>query len=211
MYHIAIFGGTFDPIHNGHLQTSLAIQSYFQFDTYLFLPCKIPTIKAPTLANSQQRIKMIELAINVYPGFKLDLREIERDSPSYMVETLQSFREEFQDASITLIMGYDAFISLPSWHQWEKLITLANLLVINRDEFILHSMPIIIQKFLEQHQSTEKSELLNNKSGVVLRFDAGHYDISSTMIRKEIKQKKDVRSKIPIKVYQYIKDEGLYQ
>lgn len=154
---------------------------------------------------------MLELAIKDYPHFKLDLREIERDTPSYMVETLQSFRNEYPSASITLIIGYDAFISLPKWHQWDKLITLANILVINRNEFVQNRVPELIQQFLMNYQCKEKWALLNSKAGTVLMFDAGHYEISSTMIREEIKNGKDVGFKIPKEVYQYIKHEGLYE
>lgn len=211
MEHIAIFGGTFDPIHNGHLQTSLNIQSAFIFDTYFFLPCKVPTIKPAAFASNEQRIKMIELAIKANPHFKLDLREIERDSPSYMVETLQSFRNQHSDASITLIIGYDAFISLPKWHQWEKLITLANILVINRNEFVQHQIPELMQQFLRNYQCKEETVFLNNKAGAIYLFDAGYYEISSTMIREEIKNGNNVDCKIPKEVYQYIKNERLYQ
>lgn len=210
MRSIAIFGGTFDPIHNGHLQTSLNIQNYFKFDSYIFLPCKVPTIKPPAVANNQQRIKMIELAITNYPNFKIDLREIERDTPSYMVETLESFRAEFPNAAITLIIGYDSFISLSSWHQWEKLITLANILVIERNEFIGLEIPQIMQSFLATYQSKNKATILQQTSGAVFLFDAGNYEISSTKIREELKQKTDLSSKLPKDVYQYIKDEGLY-
>lgn len=210
MHSIAIFGGTFDPIHNGHLQTSLNIQAHFQFDTYIFLPCKIPTIKPPAFANNQQRVKMIELAIKDYPTLKIDLREIERNTPSYMVETLESFRLEYPEAAITLIMGYDSFISLPHWYQWEKLITLANILVINRDEFAKQEIPEIMKTFLKTHQSNNQKAILKHQAGTVFLFDAGHYVISSTAIREEIRLKKDVSLKLPREVCQYIKDEGLY-
>ncbi|WP_058534899.1 nicotinate-nucleotide adenylyltransferase [Legionella saoudiensis] len=210
MQHIAIFGGTFDPIHNGHLQTSLTIQSFFKFDTYFFLPCKVPTLKPTAVASNKQRINMIRLAIKAYPYFKLDLREIERNTPSYMVETLQSFRDEFPNASITLIIGYDSFISLPKWHQWEKLITLANILVINRNEFVHHQIPKLMHQFLVKYQCNKKTDLLKHKAGTVVMFDAGNYEISSTRIREKIKMGKDVECKIPKEVNDYIKDEGLY-
>ena len=211
MHSIAIFGGTFDPIHNGHLQASISIQNYFKFDSYIFLPCKVPTIKPPSLANNAQRIEMIKLAIKEIPDFKLDIREIERDTPSYMVETLQSFRLEYPQASITLIIGYDAFLSLPNWYQWEKIITLANLLVINRMEFANQAIPEIIQRFLKKYQSTSKDEVLNAQAGNVFLFDAGHYDISSTSLREAIKKGADVQSTLPYRVYEYIKSQELYR
>ncbi|MCW8410379.1 nicotinate-nucleotide adenylyltransferase [Legionella sp. PATHC035] len=211
MHSIAILGGTFDPIHNGHLQASMVIQKHFNFDSYIFLPCKTPTIKPPTLANNNQRIEMIKLAIKKTPYFRLDLREVERDTPSYMVETLKSFRMEYPNSSITLIIGYDAFISLPNWYQWEKIITLANLLVINRSEFSSQPIPIIMKKFLEQHEVKDKHDFLSTHAGRVFLFDAGHYDISSTSIREEIKKGADVKNKLPEAVYEYIKSQGLYQ
>jgi nicotinate-nucleotide adenylyltransferase len=210
MSSIAIFGGTFDPIHNGHLKTSLRIQEYFKFDRYLFLPCKVPPIKPPALAHEHHRINMIKLAIKNYPDFKIDLREIERNTPSYMVDTLKSFRSEFPESSITLIMGYDSFCSLPQWHHWEQLITLANILVINRNEFAKQKQPIQIQEFLKKHQFFNKKSILTNCSGTIFLFDAGHYSFSSTKIRNKLKQKKELRAELPKEVYQYIKDEGLY-
>ncbi len=211
MHSIAILGGTFDPVHNGHIQTSLAIQSNFNFDTYYFLPCKIPSIKPPTCANTQQRIEMLQLAIKNHPDFKLDLREIKRDSPSYMVETLASFREEKKHAAITLIMGYDAFLSLPQWHQWERIIELANLLVINRTQFSDYSIPEAIKKLLIEHKTENKTELLDKPAGAIYLFDAGNYEISSTHIRKELKKNKSVETKLPKEVYEYIKRQALYR
>ncbi|CAM3018185.1 nicotinate-nucleotide adenylyltransferase NadD [Legionella steigerwaltii] len=211
MHSIAILGGTFDPIHNGHLQTSIAIQTHFKFDSFVFLPCKTPTIKLPTLANTVQRVEMIKLAIKNIPDFKLDLREVERDTPSYMVETLKSFRMEYPNSSIALIIGYDAFISLPLWYEWEKIITLANLLVINRSEFTSHPIPEIMSNFLEKYSIKNKIELLNNQAGCVFLFDAGNYKISSTSVREEIKKGADVSNMLPYTVYEYIKSQGLYQ
>jgi nicotinate-nucleotide adenylyltransferase len=211
MHSIAIFGGTFDPVHNGHILTSIAIQAYFGFDSYYFLPCKNPILKAPTSANSQQRVEMLQLATKNHENFKLDLREIRRDSPSYMVETLAKIREENKIDSITLIMGYDAFLSLPFWHQWKKMIKLANLLVIKRNHYSNYSVPESIQKLLNRHKTEVKTELLTKPSGRIYLFNAGNYDISSTDIRKELKKNKNKDPRLPKEVYEYIKLKGLYQ
>lgn len=211
MRSIAIFGGTFDPVHAGHIQVSLSIQSHFNFDVYLFLPCKVPTLKPPTLANNEQRIEMLQLAIQPYPQFQLDLREMKRDTPSYMVETLSSFRLENKDASITLILGFDAFLSLAQWHQWEKIIQLANLLIINRTSFAQCSTTKPIEELLSKHATVEKEALLTRKAGIIYLFDAGDYEISSTDIRKALSANKQTKTMLPKEVYQYIKQQGLYQ
>ncbi|BCA95282.1 putative nicotinate-nucleotide adenylyltransferase [Legionella antarctica] len=211
MHSIAILGGTFDPVHNGHIQTSLSIQSNFKFDDFYFLPCKAPTLKLPTCARPVQRIEMLQIAIKHYPDFKLDLREIRRDSPSYMVETLASFREEMKNTAITLIMGYDAFLSLPQWHQWHRIIELANLLVINRSLFSKHPIPEAIKKLLIQHETKRKTQLLTQPAGAVFLFNAGNYEISSTHIRDDLKKNKSVETRLPGEVYEYIKTQELYQ
>lgn len=210
MRSIALFGGTFDPIHNGHIETSCRIQATFHFDTYYFLPCKIPALKAAAHASSQQRIDMLQLAIPESQHFAVDAREIYRSTPSYTVDTLESFREENEEASISLILGYDAFLSLPQWHEWEKIITLANILVINRNEFAKLPIPEDLEELLKTHQSLRKSKLLTTRSGVIVRFDAGHYEESSTGIREELSANHNVNHLIPQPVLDYITEQGLY-
>ena len=208
---IALFGGTFDPVHNGHIKASLAIQSHFHFDDYYFLPCKIPVIKPSARASSDQRITMLQLAIKPFANFKLDLREIKRSSPSYMVDTLEGFRMDYPKASITLIMGYDAFLSLPKWHQWEKLIKLANFLVINRSNHALELLPPPLERMLKEHQSDNEMKILKQQSGVIVFFDAGKFEISSTEIREKIKDGRGVKRDLPKKVFEYINCNGLYR
>lgn len=210
MYSIAIFGGTFDPVHNGHLQTSVNIQHYFKFDDYYFLPCKTPALKSASLANSQQRIDMLTLALKNYPEFKIDRREIDRDTPSYMTETLSSFRHEYPTDSISLIIGYDAFLSLPQWYQWEKLISLANILVINRKQYQDEMINKALQALIHSNQCKNPIELLRFKSGKLAFFDAGNYDISSTDIRLDIKHGQHITDKIPPEVLTYITSQHLY-
>lgn len=212
MQSIAIFGGTFDPVHNGHIKTSIAIQQHFAFDRYCFLPCKNPTLKPPTIANSQQRVTMLELAIkeSAMP-FTIDLREINRDTPSYMVDTLKSFRVDYPDASITLILGYDAFISLPQWFEWKQILGLANLLAINRNAFLTVPMPESIKELLSAHKSTKADSIRSTKTGIIYEFDAGNYSISSSELRVELKKNSQLTTLLPQSVYQYIKSLELYQ
>jgi nicotinate-nucleotide adenylyltransferase len=210
MHSIAIFGGTFDPVHQGHLQTSLNIQHYFKFDDYYFLPCKTPTLKSASLANSKQRLDMLKLAVKNYPEFKIDRREMDRDSPSYMTETLLSFRQEYPNDSITLIIGYDAFLSLPRWHQWENLIALANILVINRRQYQDNDLDKALELLIHSNQCKNPIDLLHVKSGKLAFFDAGNYDISSTDIRLDIKNRQHLADKIPPEVLEYIISHHLY-
>lgn len=211
MRRIALLGGTFDPIHNGHLKTSIAIQSHFNFDEYYFVPCKEPTLKPHSKAQSMQRIDMIRLAIKKYKYFALDLREVNRDTPSYMVETLESYRQEYKKASISLIMGYDAFITLPQWHQWTQIIELANIIVINRAHYGHMEMSNSLTELLKKHLVTNKEQLLDSQAGCIIMFDAGHYPISSTDLRKAFEQDEVDASKLPEDILQYIIQSKLYQ
>lgn len=215
MKNIGLYGGTFDPIHKGHINTSIAVQNHMHYSSYRFLPCKIPTLKAPAHATTSQRIKMLEIALQSYPQFEIDLREIKRKTPSYMVDTLISLREEEPNATISLILGYDAFRSLPQWYQWEKILTLANILVINRDkknvpknnqELHLINTPVSLQPkesqknnknrqsndffyhFIKSRQVYNKEIFMQQKAGAIYEFDAGFYPISSTQIRQLIAQ-----------------------
>jgi nicotinate-nucleotide adenylyltransferase len=210
MHTIAIFGGTFDPVHNGHLKTSLAIQKEFQFNSYRFLPCKSPVIKKPSTANTKQRIEMLRMAIQEYPEFSIDLREIKRDSPSFMSETLESFRQEYPEASISLILGYDAFLSLPKWHRWEQLIKLAHLLIINREYYAETPLPQDLIELIKTNKQTDKKSLASELSGIFFEYNAGDYAISSTDIRKALSPKKELQDQLPHSVYEYIKQQQLY-
>lgn len=210
MRSVAVFGGTFDPVHQGHILTSNAIQSFFHFDSYYFLPCNIPVLKSPAHALKQQRIEMLQLAIKPYAFFDLDLREINRNTPSYMVDTLKSFRADYNDASLTLVMGYDAFLSLPQWHQWEQLISLANLLVIERPMVLDTHLDKKLTCFFNEHQTVRKEDLLQNKCGFIYLFNAGNYAVSSTEIRRTLKENKGAIGNLSKEVHEYIQLNNLY-
>jgi nicotinate-nucleotide adenylyltransferase len=129
---IGIYGGTFDPVHFGHLRTALEVREALGLDEVRFTPCRQPPHRV-AVASPEAREKMLELALAKEAGFVLDRRELDRPGPSYMIDTLAALRAEWgADASLCLILGRDAFLGLPSWRRWNELTGLAHLVVMTR-------------------------------------------------------------------------------
>ena len=208
---IIIYGGSFDPIHLGHLTTAKSVQNYFKFERFIFLPCKTPLLKKPTTASSEQRLRMLELALEPYPQFQIDSREIRRTTPSFMVDTLQSFRYELgYEIAITLLLGKDAFLQLPQWHSWRTILTLSHVLVMDRVQKQQEVIPELLIDLLKTHQTTDKNYLLTKACGKIYQYNAGHIDISSTQLRKKQHLKDNIQAYVPKAVYQYIQQENIY-
>ncbi|KTD26172.1 MULTISPECIES: nicotinate-nucleotide adenylyltransferase [Legionella] len=214
MRNLVIYGGTFDPPHNGHINTAINVQNYFHFDRFLFLPCKTPVLKNQAFATPEQRIAMLKLALtsqNRDKNFEIDLSEINRDSPSYMVDTLRHFRTIWGNTMpITLLMGADAFSQLPRWHAWEKLLPLANLLVIKRAGFIEEMNNDAINELLIKHETDDEKAITTQTHGLICRFNAGNFNFSSTWIREQLREHHDLTDYLPTAVIHYIKEKGLY-
>lgn len=213
MHNLVIYGGSFDPVHYGHLKTALAVQQALNFDRFLFLPCKTPLLKKTTMASSAQRLDMLALALQPYPRFAIDSQEIERDTPSYMVDTLQNIRRlGGQNLAITLLIGMDTFLQLPQWHAWQQLMDLSHLLVIHRPGAVEKaSIAPVLQALLITRETHDKKELLTQPYGKIYRLDAGQYDISSTWLRQQINQGLSIENYVPAAVNQYIKEQALYR
>ncbi|MDF1683194.1 MAG: nicotinate (nicotinamide) nucleotide adenylyltransferase [Legionellaceae bacterium] len=215
MNSILIYGGSFDPPHLGHINTACAVQQKFAFDKFLFVPCKQSVLKNKSLATSEQRLDMLKLALAPYSKpkskskfefefeFEIDTREIDRDTPSYMVDTLESFHQDKKNinASFTLLLGMDAFLELPRWHQWEKILTLCDLLVMQRAG-------------IQQNQAIplQLKSALNTSSCKLNFIEAGDYPIASSTLRERIKAHEPLeKNLLPEAVYKYIKAHQLYQ
>lgn len=208
MKSILIYGGSFDPPHLGHLKTAITVQEHCHFETVFFIPCKKPVLKKTIPAESSHRLKMLQLMLNEHPEFQINTIEMDRETPSYMTETLQQLRKTVgKNCSITLLMGMDAFVNLSQWHEFEKLPTLCNLLVIKREgitnpETLLDIFPECLPHV---------RDLLSHPQGKVAYFDAGDYPVSSTKIREKIRLGEDVSDALPKTVEEYIRHHGLYQ
>ncbi len=207
---IGIFGGTFDPVHNGHLQVALGLSQTIPFDELRLIPCRQPPHRAAPQANAVDRVAMLQLAIADAPGLVIDERELRREGPSYMVDTLTSLRQELGDEPLVLILGWDAFVGLPTWHRWSQIIELAHLLVVQRPGN--SARPCDEVDALLQRAQVETVSALNQASaGSVLLHPLDVFDVSSTAVRALMTAQKDVSGLLPAAVLAYIKEHNLYQ
>lgn len=204
---ICLFGGTFDPVHYGHLKPLNELQQYLAADAVYVLPASIPPHRPAPQASSEQRQNMLQLALREYPGFILDSRELERSGPSWTVLTLQSFRQQYPDASLCLVMGSDAFNGLSSWYHWQQIPQLANIIVIERAGMKTAKRP----DWATEHLVRDVDSLRESKSSSILYVSLKGYDISATEIRQRMAQKLDVTGMLPDNVIDYIRQNGIYQ
>ncbi|MCF6325528.1 MAG: nicotinate-nucleotide adenylyltransferase [Gammaproteobacteria bacterium] len=206
---IGIFGGTFDPVHNGHLRVAEALSVALPFDELRLLPCGEPAHRAPPQAHADDRIAMLQLAIEGHSSLVIDKCEVRRKGPSYMVDTLALLREESGGESLVLIIGWDAFAGLPTWHRWQQLIELAHLLVVQRPGSVTAPCDEV-QQLLQQHQTDDVAELKQRIAGCVLLLPVDVVDVSSTEVRARLAAKEDVSERLPVAVSAYIKEKHLY-
>jgi len=208
---LAIFGGTFDPVHFGHLRTALELKQQLEFDEMRMLPCHVPSHRDLPVASSGQRLRMLQLAVEDEPGLMVDDREIERGGVSYMVDTLQSFRDELgARISLSLVVGMDSFLSLPQWHEWQRIPDLAHIVVVARPGSQLPDSGII-ERFVHARLSDSVAELKGSASGRVLFKELTPLDISASHIRQLVEQGQSPRFLLPDAVWAFIKQHGLYQ
>jgi nicotinate-nucleotide adenylyltransferase len=154
---------------------------------------------------------MLQLALMPYPTFEIDTREMDRKTPSFMIETLRDFRAELgHNTSLTLMLGWDAFLQLPNWHQWRAILETSHILVVMRPYINKEPLPLVLKYVLEQHQVSQPPSLLHTAQGSILTLEAGNYPISSQQIREALLLQQDVTNMLPETVLHYIKEQGLY-
>jgi nicotinate-nucleotide adenylyltransferase len=224
---IAILGGTFDPIHNGHLQIAEEVFTQLPFTEIKFIPNKIPPHKNQPFANTEQRLAMLKLALAEYTKlsphpliFNMDLCEINRNAKSYTIDTINYLKNlpAYNNTTIWLILGLDSFYSLPQWHQWQELLNNCNFIVITRElsESNLTQTPSWIKQYLSEKKINAKNflELNINTNGSVVFLPIDPIAISATYIRELFQNyslnKQTIAKLVPTSVIQYILDNDLY-
>jgi len=208
---IGIYGGTFDPIHYGHLRPALDVYQALPFSEIRFVPCGQPPHRDTPLTDAAHRLAMLRMALASQPTFKVDDRELHRKGPSYMVDTLTELRAECGEQALSLIIGFDAFLGLESWHQWQAIPELAHIVVTHRpgwQQSNIEARPAL-QQLVERRQM--QGELLSRQpAGGLVFVPVTQLAISSTQIRELIGAGKDPHYLLPDNVYELIKQEKLY-
>ncbi|OGT47853.1 MAG: hypothetical protein A3E83_03280 [Gammaproteobacteria bacterium RIFCSPHIGHO2_12_FULL_41_20] len=213
MYHlhqaVGILGGTFDPIHFGHLRMALELHNAMDLAEVRFVPCYQPVHRKLPSASPEQRLAMVKKAIATEPHFHVDAQEIRRKDPSFMIDTLIELRKELTNTPLCLLLGIDAFLHFSSWHRWEEIINLSHLIVAHRPQYQLPHTGIIADLVKERLQ-TEVSAIYTSLGGYILLHPVTSLDISATDIRKQIAMGKNPRYLLPESVYDYIQQQGIY-
>ena len=208
---IGILGGTFNPIHHGHLHLAERLEQILGLEATRFMPAAIPALKDMPNVSAKQRADMVKLAIAEHPHFALDSRELDRAGPSYTIDSLISLRKELGNTSICWLIGSDAFAHLNTWHRWNELLDYCHFVVVKRpqaEELIFNAE---VTALITSHQTHDIDALKNASNGKILIQEIAALDISSTQIRQQLALKADVSQLIPSNVIKYIQQHHLYE
>lgn len=211
---IGILGGTFDPIHYGHLRLAEEMLELANLRQIRFIPTGTPPHRALPQVPAQHRSAMVRLAIADQPAFVLDAREVERTTPCYTVDTLSELRAEFGAAQpLCLLMGADAFLQLHTWREWERLFELAHIVVGYRPGFTLEdrihaAMPALRSHY--QQRLCAAAALSRQPSGGIAVLAIPELEISATLIRSRVAENRTIRYLLPNPVADYIHQHHLY-
>lgn len=205
---IGIFGGTFDPIHYGHIKPVLEASTKLGLTQVLLIPNREPVHKPIASATTEQRLDMLTLICEHYPLFKLDTREVQRQQKSYSLLTLQELREQFPEQRIYFFIGMDSLNTLPGWFGGEQLFDYCHFVVTRRPGYSLtpEVAATFSQRIIENPETAPQ-----NDTGKVLIFDTNQLDISSSQIRQAISENSPIEHLLPDDVFSYISKQKLYQ
>ncbi|MCN4145125.1 MAG: nicotinate-nucleotide adenylyltransferase [Thiohalomonas sp.] len=204
---IGIYGGTFDPVHYGHLRPNLELCEIFALDHVRFIPAFQPPHRDVPQTSAEQRCEMLAQAIQIEPRFVLDDREIKRGGPSYTVVTLKSLRQDYPDNPLCLLMGMDAFSGIDRWYHWQELLDYAHIIVSQRPETDFHASeqwPTAIQTLYQEHKRARQT-ISDSLCGTIRLEAVTQLSISATDIRNRLKNKQSIRFLMPEPVINLIK------
>ena len=207
---IGVFGGTFDPVHYGHIKPAMSVKQALNLKQVRFVPNRIPPHREVPWLSAEQRLSLLKTALKDYPDAVIDQRELERAGPSYMVDTLKSLKNDFPDEGLVLIMGMDAFLGISRWHQWKLLFDLCHLVVTTRpgvdQQIMAEQMSAADYQFLAEKMTHDVNALTPQETGKILLQSVPQLDISSTKIRSSLLKGEDISQWMPEQAYLQLRD-----
>ena len=197
---IGIYGGSFDPIHLGHLKTATSLKTELQLDHLFLLPCCEPVHKVGLKYSSNDRLKMLNLAVDNFSTLEIDSREINRGGGSYMIETLCELKQIYKDEPICLIIGMDSYLKIKTWKDWQEFSKLVHLVILQRQGFKL------IDSALDSFHTTKEVHQLKLESNGLLYFsNCPKINISSSDIRGRIANNQNLDGLLPKSIINYLR------
>jgi len=207
----ALFGGTFDPIHYGHLRPVEVLAQQLGLQQVILLPNHVPPHRPQPEANPWQRLKMVELAVANNPLFRIDTRELQSSNHSYIINTLEIIRQQQGvELPLAFIIGQDSLLRLHKWHKWQSLLDICHLLVCARPGYNDRLINTKLQRWLSTYQTDNIKKLNQQPKGYIYLANTPLLDISATDIRRRYHQKQCCDYLLPSSVQQYIKMQNLY-
>lgn len=210
---VGLFGGTFNPIHFGHLRGAEEVREAFELEEVIFIPASLPPHKvSEEIAEARYRLEMVRLAISENPFFTLSDIEIKRPGKSYSIDTIRHFKENYL-WKLYFILGSDAFEEIETWKEYSTLFTLCDFIVMVRPGLELHSFTSRLPTSLRDQfrPGGDRGQWVHSSGHFLFFKEITFLDISSTKIRENIAQGRSVRYLLPPEVESYIKECGLYQ
>jgi nicotinate-nucleotide adenylyltransferase len=211
---LVLLGGTFDPVHYGHLRVGEEVRRLFAQAEVRLVPAKDPPHRGAPTASAADRLRMLELARGEFPELRIDARELERPDKSYTVLTLEELRNAFQHRPLVLLVGADAFLGLPSWHRWNELFELAHIAVATRPGVALDaaSMHPQLRQAWEERRTDDIGVVRTRPAGSIVPVIVAPQPISATAIRAALARGAvdAVRGLLPAAVLAYIETHRLY-
>ncbi|RDJ00044.1 nicotinate-nucleotide adenylyltransferase [Dyella solisilvae] len=192
---LAIFGGTFDPVHLGHLSVAWEASELLDADVRL-MPASVPPHRPAPTANAAQRVAMLRAALQKQGRLAVDTRELERSGPSYTIDTLSELRAEQGDRPLVLLIGADAFAGLPSWHRWQALFEVAHIGVLSRPG-VEAELPAALLAEIAARRVDDAATLRSLPAGKVIELSVTPLEISATRIRELLAEGRDPRYLLP--------------
>ena len=210
---LGVLGGTFDPIHHGHLAAAAAAQQSLALDAMLLVPSRIPPHRVdPAGASAEQRYEMASLAATARPGWSVSRIEIGREGPSYTYDTLVELQKSSPSTQLFFILGADAFAEIATWFRFPDVLDLANFVVVSRPGITLDSLRERVPSAFQHHPPCSPSALrdLGSEETRVILVESNTPDISSTDIRRRVRARQSLSGLVPDTVAEYIRAHRLY-